>query len=214
MNPALAATIALVGAYLMGSIPFGFLFAKMKGIDLREVGSGNIGATNAARAMGLRWFFIIFTFDAAKGAVPVLLADALLAQESLDVPLIAGLGAVVGHTASVFLKFKGGKAVATGVGMIAALSPLTALACVVVFVLALLITRYVSIGSCLGAMSAPSAFWALEMQALNPFDHDARARLIMLVVLAVFVVWKHRSNLSRLMKGEEHRVSFGKAKDA
>src|SRR5258706_9449385 len=129
MDLAPGAAVAFAGGYLCGSVPFAWIFAKvLRGVDLRTVGSGNVGATNAARVLGRGWFFVVFGLDFAKGALPVLLAGMLLCSreamaESLWIRTAAGTGAILGHSFPIWLRFRGGKGVATGAGVLLMLAP-------------------------------------------------------------------------------------------
>lgn len=196
--------IALLLGYFLGAIPFAWIIARMKGVNLFEVGSGSSGATNAARALGWRWFFPIFALDVLKGFGPVFVAVKMSVGApgySIDPAIFAMIGAILGHTFSIFLKFRGGKAVATGVGTVLALSPATGGAVLGVFALVFLLTRYVSLGSILAALCVPAAYWYFE--AGNPYE---MARFLMLCFVSFFVVWKHRGNLKRLLAGTESKA--------
>jgi glycerol-3-phosphate acyltransferase PlsY len=195
--------LAVVLSYIVGSIPAAYLAGKSRGIDLRRHGSGNLGATNVVRTLGWRVGLVVFAFDVAKGALPVLVlppwTDSPLSQEV--VAILCGVAAILGHFRPVFLKFgKGGKGVATAAGVFFALAPLPMLAAVAVFAVVLLATGYVSLGSLTGAVLLPSLLFLTE---------GARSPVFQIsVVLAVFVFWTHRANIRRLRRGEEYR--FGR----
>jgi glycerol-3-phosphate acyltransferase PlsY len=215
--------VALAGAYLLGSIPFGLLIGKAKGVDIRESGSGNIGATNAMRVLGKPAGLLCFVLDVLKGALPVVASGmyfSLLA--SPDVPaatallwMLVGLTAVIGHMFPIFLRFKGGKGVATGFGMLAAFFPITtypAIGALVLWIVVMKTTRYVSVASCAAAASIPLLIIAwlsvlggpAQLAAAWPF-------VLMTVLLAGFVVFKHRSNLARVRAGTENKVGAPKS---
>lgn len=206
MHPAIA--IAL--SYVSGSIPSAYLAGKSRGIDLRKHGSGNLGATNVFRVLGAKIGALVFVVDMAKGALPVLLlpplttrvagAPALGGNWALTVGILCGVAAIFGHVRPVFLKFgRGGKGVATAAGVFLALAPIPTLAALAAFVLVLLVSRYVSLGSLVAATILPLAI--LLMQGVSPL-------FVVAVLIMLFVFWTHRANIARLRRGEEHR--FGR----
>ena len=182
-------------AYVLGSIPFGIVVARAKGVDLRAVGSGNIGATNVARALGKGWAVVVLAADAAKGFAPVTLGQHL-GLSPRDVA-IAGLCAIVGHMFTIFLRGRGGKGVATSLGVALALSPLAALCGFGLYVLAYLLLRLSSVGSLLGIWSFP-VFATLLGGLPRPY-------LVLATVVAVLVTIRHRQNIARLVRGEEKK---------
>jgi acyl phosphate:glycerol-3-phosphate acyltransferase len=197
----LALSIVLpVVAYLLGSIPFGVIVARARGVDLRQVGSGNIGATNAARALGKGLGAVVLLLDALKGFAPVLAARLLLARAPYGECLVAttALLAFLGHLFPVFLGFRGGKGVATALGVFLALSPLAALGSVVVFAVVFALTRTSSLGS----LTAAAAFVPLI------YFLSARSRVLtaLAVLLVVGIVVSHRENIGRLLRREEKKV--------
>lgn len=212
-------SLFLAIGYLIGSIPFGVLVARSKGIDLRKEGSGNVGATNVGRLLGLRWFVLVFLLDFSKGFVPVLLASQFnsslngeIGSDVLqDFALTVGLGACLGHVFSIFLRFKGGKAVATGVGMLAALAPLAAACALATFALVFALRRMVSLASILASGLAP-VYYVL-WRSITYVDGDLRfavdlndmewLRFGVITALCLMIVIKHRSNIRRLLRGEE-----------
>jgi len=202
----------LIAAYLVGSIPFGLLAGKLiKGVDIREHGSRNIGATNAARVIGWKWFPVVLLLDALKGAGPCVAGLLLSDTAGTDLLLFAAIGAICGHLYSVYLKFKGGKGVATGLGIVLVLTvvpdshlPLPALCAIGVFGLVLLATRMVSVSSILAGLSIPAFYYAWlgsEMFAA-PYDR----RFVLLCVMALAVLVKHRANMRRILNGSEPRI--------
>lgn len=196
----------MLASYLVGSFPFGLLLGKILfGVDIREKGSRNLGATNAARVLGrgrtgvtVAFFVVVFLLDAGKGFVPAMLAERF-AGTFFDAPagLFAGAAAVGGHMASVYLKFRGGKGVAVSAGALAALVPWPLLVAAGVWGLAVAATRYVSVGSLASALTLPVA---VALWGHPPVLVGACA----LASLAVFV--KHRGNIARLLQGKENRI--------
>lgn len=201
----LAYTIIVVAAYFLGSIPTGYLVAQAKGVDIRKVGSGNIGATNVFRILGKPAGVLVLVIDGLKGyAASAWLCDALLpplgvaAGDAESYRILAGIAAVLGHNYTCWLKFKGGKGIATSAGVYFALAPLAAGIAVAAFLLALLLTRYVSIGSIAASVALPTAVWCLPNN--NLFLG------IVTTVLGLMAIYKHRSNIKRLMAGTESRL--------
>ncbi len=190
---------ALAIGFLLGSIPFGVLFARLRGVDLRAVGSGNIGATNAARALGKPIGVLVLLCDAAKAALPLLAARHWLAADPRCDWLLAagGFGAVLGHMFSPWLRFRGGKGVATGLGVFLVLSPICALIAAIVWLALYALTRTSSLGSLLAVTSLPVAI------ALR---HESQAFLALALALFPIIVWKHRDNIRRLLKRQETKV--------
>lgn len=203
MSPA-AGGAALVGSYLVGSIPTSYIVGRVfRGIDLREHGSRNLGATNLFRTLGPKFAIPVALFDIAKGVVPVV-AIAPLASGDRLFALLCGLAAVVGHMFSPFVRFKGGKGVATAAGVMLALTPLAVLVCLAVWATLVFSTGYVSLGSIAAAAVLP-----LAVYVLHP---DARIYLWLDVALAALIIWMHRDNVRRLLNGTENR--FGRRRAA
>jgi glycerol-3-phosphate acyltransferase PlsY len=215
--PVLAYIIVALGAYLLGSIPFGFLAAKAKGIDIRSVGSGNIGATNAMRVLGKPSGVTVLLLDVLKGYVACGLIPPLIwnwlaphysglfqyfhdtsADNQMKYCLLAGICAVLGHNYTCWLKFKGGKGIATTAGVYLALAPWALLVALVVFVLAILLTKYVSVGSILGAIALAATVWIMSPNNL--------LLGIVTTALGALAIYKHKSNIQRLMAGTENRL--------
>jgi glycerol-3-phosphate acyltransferase PlsY len=199
-----------VSAYLLGSIPFGLILAKIFGSgDVRNEGSGNIGATNVARVAGPLAGILTLLLDGAKGAAAVLLAERYSNGSAMWM-IIAGLAALIGHCFPIWLKFKGGKGVATAAGVYLALSPLAFLAGLILFILVVAFWRYVSLGSISAAAAMPMLLYFLWA------PHHAPPPMITFGALAVamLIVYKHDANLQRLVNGQEPKFSFNKKKDA
>jgi len=189
--------LACAAAYLIGSVPFGFLIGRMRGVDVRTVGSMNIGATNVYRTVGHKWGFLAFGCDFLKGFVPTLVAKLVWGGEMPDLAVAVGLAAVVGHTLTCFMKFKGGKGVATAFGMLVALVPVLVLSAFALFVVTVWISHYISLGSCLAALAMGIAIW---------FWPCTLTLRIVMTLMAVFIVWKHRANIARIRSGTENRI--------
>ena len=193
----------LLGAYLIGGIPFGFLIGKLRGIDVRTVGSKNIGATNVFRTVGKKWGLLAFFCDVMKGLVPTLVAKMLYAETMPEMPILVGITCVVGHMLTPYMKFKGGKGVATAFGALIALMPATVGIAFAIFALTFACSNYISLGSCVAATSLAVMVWI-------PFlDHAGYKDLplcILVTLIAAFIVWKHRSNIGRLVRGEENKI--------
>lgn len=198
--------LILVLSYLMGSIPFGFLLGKFfLRLDLREHGSGNVGATNALRVLGWKWGLLAFLLDMSKGLGAVILAKSLLPDNNL-VLILAGLASILGHIFTIFLRFKGGKGVATSAGVFAALIPVSLAIALGCFIIVTVLSRYVSAGSISASLTLVIAqsYFTFRNGLQNP------EYLVLAVIVAGFVIIKHRSNIQRLIKGTENKISFKK----
>ncbi len=215
----LALALAIPLAFLSGSIPFGLLIAKAKGVNIRDHGSGNIGATNVWRVLGRGPGLTCFALDVAKGLAPTLgagLAAGLVGRASVPAGeawlWLAGVAAaVLGHMFSPWIGFKGGKGVATGFGALLGIYPLLtwpAIGAFVVWVVVVKASKFVSLASCLGALSLPVWLWVtIEVLSDQPGRHGgALAFYVVVGLLAAVVVAKHRANLGRLVRGTENRV--------
>lgn len=187
----------IVVAYLLGSIPFGVLVARSKGIDIMSVGSGNVGATNVYRTLGWGPGLVVFVLDVAKGALPAVTANLVLEDKTFA--FLVGIVAVLGHGFSPWLKFKGGKGIATGLGALLGSSPLVGCSVLGVFLVVLGISRYVSLASILAAGS---------LLGFGVLFHDPLPMLAGYALLFLFVVLKHLSNIHRLMAGSERKFSL------
>lgn len=192
--------VTFVIAYLIGSIPTGYLIVKAKtGKDIREVGSGSTGATNVKRVLGTPYFFIVMLLDALKGALPVILAVLLVSfKAELGIPaVVAAIAVIIGHSKPLFLNFKGGKSVATGVGTILALNWQVGLIIAVIWGTITFISKYVSLGSIIAVALAP---------VLMFLWHQPIAYVLYCALGAVYIIYLHRENIKRLIKGEENKV--------
>ena len=196
--------LLIIAAYFIGANPFAYIKVKLvKNIDIRTVGSGNAGATNAARVLGKWGFISVFILDALKGFLPVFISYYLYGETVIT--LVVAAVVVLGHTYTVFLGFKGGKGVATGAGVFLALAPIEIGIALIVFIIVFLATKMVSAGSILGSLALlisvciMSSWFALK---------------VLTAVIVFFVIFKHRSNIVRILKGEENRFVKKKEKDA
>jgi glycerol-3-phosphate acyltransferase PlsY len=191
------AALIVVFAYVLGSVPTGFLLGYLAGVDVRSAGSGNVGATNVARVAGKGLGLLTLLLDAAKGFAPVFIAR----QMGFDAAVggWAALAAFLGHLYPIFLKFRGGKGVATALGSLLALAPAAIGVLVPVFLIVSLATRFVSLASIVAAGTAPVAIWLL--------GYPARLAGITLV-MALLILWRHRDNIQRLRSGAEPRFSL------
>ena len=197
----MAALPWLIASYLLGAVPTSYLAARLfRGIDLREHGSRNLGATNLYRVLGWRYAVPVGLLDAAKGLVPVLVFAPRVSSSELFA-LVCGLVAVVGHVFSVFVGFKGGKGVATAAGVMLGLTPAALGVAVLVWAALVYLTGYVSVGSIMAAAIFPLAVYLLE-------PPDQPAMLWLDIAVAAAIIWFHRGNIQRLVKGTENR--FGR----
>jgi len=211
--------IAITAAYLLGSVPFGLLIAKAHGKDLRSIGSGNIGATNVSRARGRKWACFCFVLDVFKGLIPMLVTMFLVAGISTNSTservvllwlwLAVGCAAVLGHIFPIYLKFKGGKGVATSFGVALGLWPyytICAVVAVAIWVVAVLIWRYVSLASIIAAVVFPAVLTLAII--IKPSWHfaDLWPLLIVATAIPLMVIIRHRQNIKRLITGTESKV--------
>lgn len=199
--------VLLAGSYLLGSIPFGYLAGRLAGIDIRQAGSGNVGATNVVRVLGKKYGYPVFALDVLKGFGPVkismLMAPGL--PQHWNSPeifgIVAAISSVLGHLYPPWLKFKGGKGVATSAGALLALTPIATLIGVAVWIVVFWLTGYVSLASMTAAILLPIVILVLRSQDQN----KGRPLVYSAVCVAGIVIWRHRSNLSRLIRGTETR---------
>jgi acyl phosphate:glycerol-3-phosphate acyltransferase len=203
-NTPLALALLVLAAYLLGAIPNGLLLARLKGVDLQQVGSGNIGATNVYRCVGKGWGIAAFLLDAVKGFVPAFVFPRLLESAPPWLGLACGVAAVAGHNWPVWLKFKGGKGVSTSAGMLLGIAPAAVGVGFAVFALTVALTRFVSLGSILAAVAVPTAYVVMN-------GTGNRLLAGALVVMGLLVIVKHRANIQRLLAGTEPRI-FGQRK--
>ncbi len=204
--PVIAYILTVLAAYLLGSIPTGFLVAKARGIDIRTVGSGNIGATNVFRQLGTPAGIFVLLVDALKGWVAVVLVSKLMAKwlypeaDELTrewLAIVAAIAAILGHNYTCWLHFKGGKGIATSAGVLVALVPLALLIILGIWTVVFAMTRYVSLASICGSFALPFAAW---------LTRQSRSMIFVTAVMAALAIYKHKANISRLLNGTENRI--------
>ncbi len=201
--------VVVIGSYLLGSIPFGYLAGRIGGIDIRKCGSGNVGATNVMRTLGKSYGYPVFVADFLKGfgAVKMSLLIATRVQSEWNSPemfgILAAISSVIGHSFPVWLRFKGGKGVATSAGALFALAPVAALIGAAIWILTFWLTRYVSVASVAAAAALPLIILITTWLS----EHGGKSLFYSSVCLAAVVIWRHRSNLSRLIRGTEPRFT-------
>lgn len=203
--------VMILCSYLIGSIPTSIIASRLlKGIDIREHGSGNAGATNVFRVMGWKAGIVVLLIDMAKGYIPTVLFYKI-GLEGVEWPIInlqilAGISAIFGHIWTIFAGFKGGKGVGTGAGMLIGLAPLSVAVGIIIFLIVVAISRYVSLGSIIASCSVPVTI-IMQNQSQDSFP-------LQLFILSLFVpaliIYTHRKNIKRLLKGEESKIQFGK----
>lgn len=195
--------------YLVGSFPTGYLLGKSRGIDIRQHGSGNIGATNVGRVMGRNWGFFAFACDFLKGFLPLYLVRIFCLPDTYQWPIalllvVCGLSVILGHNYTPWLGFKGGKGIATTAGVLAALMPWVLAVALSLWIIATLLTRTVSIGSILAAaVLPPAAYW---------FYPGNWIYFGLALLAGVLAIWRHRTNIQRLLAGTESRIEFSSKK--
>ncbi len=204
--PVLSYILTALVAYLLGSIPTGFLVAKARGVDIRTVGSGNIGATNAFRVLGKGLGIFVLLMDALKGWIAVVVGarvvDQIFPGASLEnLCITAGITAILGHNFTCWLHFKGGKGIATSAGVLIALVPFALAIILTIFIILFLTTRYVSVGSIAASFSLPFATW---------FTTGDTGLTAVTGAMGALAILKHRKNIQRLLNGTENRIQFKK----
>lgn len=208
--------IAQILAYLIGGVPFGYLIARARaGIDIREHGSGNIGATNVGRVLGFRFFLLVFLLDFLKGVLPVLAARWFQAYansanpdstyEIFGLDVLVGLAAILGHMFPVYLSLRGGKGVATSIGVITVLAPVECLLGLAVWFMTVGVTRMVALGSLFFAWVFAVSHFVLEP---DPFSTRAMPMALFVTVVAILVTVAHRGNIVRMVNGTEPKIRF------
>jgi glycerol-3-phosphate acyltransferase PlsY len=187
-------------AYAIGSIPFALIFSRLAGTDLRQVGSGNLGAANVMRASGVKTGVLVALLDVAKGAASVMIAGRL--ADDVTAPALAGFAAIVGHIYPIWLRFRGGKGVATACGVFSVLTPAVVPSALVLFVTTVWLTKFISAGSIVATVALPPIAYALGSPA--PVVGSA-------IAAATLILFRHRSNLARMRAGTERRIGGGHA---
>ena len=216
MPPAIVLGAVVVGSYLIGSIPFGYLAGRCKGVDIRDFGSGNIGATNVLRVLGKRWGIPVFICDAAKGLLAVWVSMwgvrhvGVTPLSAEMVGIVGAVSCIVGHNFTCWLGFKGGKGVATSAGVLIGLMPVEALIVVTVWAIVFLISRYVSLASLMAAVSLPISL----LFAVGPHGARSSPLFYFSLLISALVVWRHRANVQRLIAGTENRFEKRKPNGA
>jgi glycerol-3-phosphate acyltransferase PlsY len=222
MTPAQQALVLVPAAYVLGSVPFGLIVGRSKGIDPRTAGSGNIGATNVGRLLGKRFFVLVFILDLLKGLLPMLAAGLVL-RGTPDEPkkyglwLLVGFAAIFGHMFSLFLGFKGGKGVATSSGVVLGLFPyftVPGLVALLLWFVTFKASRYVSLASIVASVAFPVLYVAVGSWRGWPIVSGQWPLLAFSVLIAAMIVWKHRSNIARLRAGTEHRFDPSRGPEA
>lgn len=199
----------LVFGYAVGSVPNGYLAGKLSGVDVRQLGSGNIGATNVLRVLGKPWGMTVFLADAFKGFMAVWVASSLAARTAGAsdytefYSILAGAACVIGHSFPVWLGFKGGKGVATSAGAIFGVMPIAAITIFLVWLVVFLTTRYVSVASIIAALALPLTVGALVRMKMT----QGVVLFYFSAAMTVLVIWRHRSNITRLLNGTEQRFT-------
>lgn len=197
--------IVPAASYLIGSVPFGYLIGRLHGVDIRKVGSGNIGATNVTRSIGKIQGKICFLLDFIKGALPVALVNATFESDTANLALLAGLAVILGHIFPLYLRFRGGKGVATAAGVALALAPYPLLCALAVWIVTFLTSRYVSLASIVAAASLPIiAVLFLGLGLGTPFPL-ANSTILFFAFIAFLAILRHVSNIKRLLNGTESR---------
>jgi glycerol-3-phosphate acyltransferase PlsY len=206
--------ILTIVAYLLGAIPFGLLIARTQGVDLRKVGSGNIGATNVMRTLGKKLGYTCFALDVAKGLIPMLLAIGLTGDQltitQLSLWLAVGCAAVLGHVFPVYLGFKGGKGVATSLGVVLGLWPYYTICGLITFaawIIIFLISRYVSLASILAAIIFPLALTILTLLIPGWQFAQLWPLYIVAILMPLLVIARHAENIKRLLEGSENKIT-------
>ena len=207
MNPIILQAFLILAAYLLGSIPIGLLLARAKGVDIRTVGSGNIGATNVFRSVSKTLGILTFVGDALKGFVPAFVFPILGQRlagtfQGSEIGVLCGFAAIAGHNWPVFLRFKGGKGIATSAGVLLGIAPAAVGIGLTAWILLFVTSRYVSVASIGAAIVVPASSWILYLP-------DGLLLPSVLTLLGVIAVWRHQSNIQRLRTGQEHRFQFG-----
>jgi len=205
--------ILIIAAYLLGSVPFAMIIAKAHGKDLRKIGSGNIGATNLSRAVGKKWAYFCFILDAAKGLIPMLIASKFISSQptttELLLSLVVGCAAIAGHIFPIYIKFKGGKGVATSFGVAMGLWPYyttCAIIAMVCWLSCVFIWRYISLASIIAAIVFPITLTTITILNKSWQFQNLWPLFIAAIAIPLMVIFKHRENAIRIIKGNEHKV--------
>jgi acyl phosphate:glycerol-3-phosphate acyltransferase len=204
-------SLALIGSYLLGAVPFGFLIAKKRGFNIYEHGSGNIGATNVFRVVGKSWGILTSILDILKGFIPAMVIPMVLVffgmkEYYVPIQLSCGFAAIIGHCWPIYLKFKGGKGVATSAGAMIGLAPLPSLVAFIVWIIVMLLFRFVSLASIMAAIVLAVATWvAFFMDIMRLGTRFDVYIPIVLNLFCLLIILRHKKNIQRLIKGTENR---------
>ncbi|MDD3803289.1 MAG: glycerol-3-phosphate 1-O-acyltransferase PlsY [bacterium] len=208
MNDFLKVFLYVLSTYLVAGIPFAFIISKLfLKIDIRKVGSGNVGATNVYRAGGWKWAVPVFALDFLKGFLPVLVSISFF-DKNLHVSTIVAVAAILGHMFTPYLNFQGGKGAATSFGAFVVIFPVVAAICVIAFVITVSLSRIVALGTIIGVSLFPIIYFVLgRVFDFNyPFNYFSYANLILILGIVAFIIFKHRSNIIRMKKGNENKI--------
>ncbi|MEM7145689.1 MAG: glycerol-3-phosphate 1-O-acyltransferase PlsY [Verrucomicrobiota bacterium] len=200
-------SLVILAAYVVGATPFGFLAGKLRGIDIRQHGSGNIGATNVLRTLGKPLGIAVFILDFVKGLAPAFVALQLFPEPGSLIPIVAALATILGHNYTFWLGFKGGKGIATSAGALLALMPLPILAALVVWILVFSTSKYVSLASMLAALAVPVSLAILQFTR-GPQNIPL---LVFASLIACLAIYRHKSNIKKLLSGTENRFEKKKS---
>ncbi len=206
--------LMIIFSYLLGSIPTSIIAGKLlKGIDIRQHGSGNAGATNVFRVLGWKAGLVVLIIDMLKGLIPTVWVSQLgiesgLGWNVINYQIIAGFSAMFGHIWTIFAKFKGGKGVGTGAGMLIGLAPFAVLICLIVFIAVVAATRFVSLGSILASITFTAVIFVQKLVLGQPVPNEL---MIFSLLIPTLIIFTHRANIQRLLKGEESKISFSKS---
>ena len=201
----MSVVLVILSGYILGSLPFSFWLGKLKGVDLQKVGSGNVGATNLARALGTSWGISAFILDMGKGFIAVLVAGYIAGRGGGSIispsllKILGGVSSIIGHNWTFLLSFKGGKGVATSTGVFLGLAPLSLLLAAGVWLIVLLFSQYISLASIIASISLPLWMWSRVVEKVD------LSILIFAVITSILIIYRHRSNIKRLIRGEENR---------
>lgn len=200
-------SISLLLCYLLGSIPSGFIIGKLvKGIDIREHGSKNVGATNALRVLGTKLGIITLVIDIFKGFAAIQLVKIIIPEANVLLLILGGLSAIIGHIFTIFLKFKGGKGVATSAGVFVGLTPFPFVIALGIFIITVAISKYVSLGSIMAALTLSIVQLIQNLQS----GFEKIEILVLVFVVSIFIIYKHKANIKRLRDGNENKLRFRK----
>jgi acyl phosphate:glycerol-3-phosphate acyltransferase len=209
-HEAIASLLAFLAAYVIGATPFGYFAGRMRGVDIRKHGSGNIGATNVFRVLGKGIGIPVFILDMLKGYLPVILTELVLRRQGIQPvwpAIFAAVGSVAGHNFTFWLGFKGGKGIATSAGVLLALLPVSLVAAILFWIVLFYTTRYVAVASIGAAVMVPSATIVLHFLKIPWLGVPEPPLVGFALVIGFLAVWRHRSNIRRLLNGTEHRFA-------